>query len=154
MVNIRARTESPVQCCCGKPAIRRTLDVGGYHTSYDTHSTCLADDMHLAALKRMKAFFTKAFALRDKLNALPPEKKRLEVGDIVNFDVGSIHPDACSHRNELIIEINVRAFGKEIAVILPSRSIAGVKIAGVVKEARAAALGAARAREKAFLDGR
>lgn len=121
-------TESPVACSCGKPAIRRTLPVsyggkGGRVVSYDSHSTCLTEDDHVAALKRMDRFHDRLHELLTQCRAFTQEERKLTSGMILDFDFDTIHPDACNVRTDFVPTAMIQAYGLREEIRLSARPL-------------------------------
>src|SRR5258706_2403840 len=101
----------------GKPAVRRMLRVrNGGAVSFDTHSTCITDKEWHAAVNRMNTFFDKLLALMEKFRDMDKEAATLNFGTISDIDFRTVHPDACSHREQVLFTVRVRAFGLETEV--------------------------------------
>jgi hypothetical protein len=113
-------TRSPVTCkVCKKPAVRRTIAAEGLHVSYDTHVHA-GHKEHFAALERLDRFHLMLVRRERALRALPEADRKLSAGWLKEFDLGSVHPEACERRELLTGEATVRAFGlQEIVEIEP-----------------------------------
>jgi hypothetical protein len=142
---IKFSAESPVNCeTCGKPAIRRTVEVhhpgkGGRMVSYDTHSRCLTDRKHFEALLRVETFHKRVHDLIAQLRALPVADRALKPGRIVDFDFETVHPTACNRRELVIPTATVQAFGLRGEVRLDARSLKGQSSARILREIGSAA---------------
>jgi hypothetical protein len=143
---IKFSAESPVNCeTCGKPAIRRTVEVhhpgkGGRMVSYDTHSRCLTDRKHFEALLRVERFHKRVHDLIAQLRALPAADRALKPGRIVDFDFETVHPTACRRRELVIATAIVQAFGLRGEVRLDARPLKGQSAARILRDLRTAAV--------------
>ena len=148
--------ESPVNCeTCKQPAVRRTLRVkNGGAVSFDTHSACVTDNEWYAAVSRMNTFYDKLLKFMEGFKTLSDEQKKLTFGTILRFDFETVHPDACTHRSQVRLIADVRAFGLGVEVKTAPRSLKGLRLASVMKELLPLASSASEELKKRFEQGR
>ena len=119
---------------CDKPAFRRQMfsvhpeypRAHGHLFSYDSHSECLTDDGHHAALKRADGFFEAMhkiehdlFVLLDGNATVPVEVGTQKmVGTITRIDFIQLRPSACGVRTHVLPEVTIKAFGLDGVFVL------------------------------------
>ena len=157
---VKFDVESSVTCdTCSEPAVRRTANVefpnmGGCKVSFDTHSACITDQAWLAAITRMDVFHKKLFAFMEQFKKVSEEQRLLQFGKIARFDFRTIHPDACTHREFVVIQAEVRFHFLDEVVETQARPLKGIRLDSIVKELRPLAEAAALRLKKRFDEGR
>jgi hypothetical protein len=156
---VKFDVESTVDCgTCGEPAIRRTANLeypnmGSCKVSFDTHSTCITGKDWLAAITRMDVFHKRLFGFMEQFKRLTEADRKLECGKIARFDFRTIHPDACSHREMVVIQAEVRFHFLDAVVETQPRPLKGIRLDSVLKELRPLIEAAALKLKKRFDEG-
>jgi hypothetical protein len=139
---VKFDVESSVKCeTCGESAVRRTANLqfpnmGSCKVSFDTHSPCITDKAWLAAITRMDVFHEKLFAFMGQFKKLTDADLHLEYGKIARWDFRTIHPDACTHRELVVIQAEVRFHFLDEVVETQPRPLKGIRLNSVLKELR------------------
>lgn len=140
---IKSDTETNIFCpTCQKNGIMRevVLIENGMarKISYATHHESIIDPEHIAALHRAEAFYKEVFALIDEFKQLPAETKIIRIenaaGRLVELDIGSERPSACTVRKYIIPYFTLKTFGKEFEIKLESRELQGTTLEQLLNE--------------------
>jgi hypothetical protein len=142
---INLDVESPVSCSCGEMAIRRTVQVrhetkGARMVSYDTHDPNFLGADNLAAMNRMDTFHERLHDLLSELKALSTDDRKLSSGMIIDFDIETIHPDACNVRTDIVSTASIQAFGLRAEVRLTQRPLKEQTAASILADIKEASL--------------
>jgi len=134
---------SPVPCKCGKPARRITVPVrnkrGMRMVSMDTHAECVTDARFIAAAKRLDRFHERVHHLAAELRALPADQCSLRAGRLIEFDIDTVHPDACTVRSEIIPTATVDAYSQRVPIHAEPRAMKGQSVKALLRDLVAAA---------------